>query len=355
MTKMSAIAEPTHKLTAGYLHAPEHSALVQFETGAETPRSFTILIASDVLDASEGDPANGIAIIDNDLQRVVCDGLYPQATMAHGASRDQRMAFGVLQSIGWREFSYYCRSRPTYRPGIPDMDVATFVPMEGNRQAQIVIGALNPDERDNRDAFIRNIDASPELPYSFPRASRDAMIAEILSHETYRPARNGKELLAWDIRMNFRWNASGVVEGGADVDAAYDKRWSAAVADDPQIFERVCENAVSVYVSSPFSAFEREDRALADLDIAGGNGGFMVLKGIAGRPLEFNGLSDLHEQLGAFSDGEIMDLWVCLRTLDVDLSRKNRAFDVEMGMHEERLALEQEWMNEIDDEVSFDV
>ena len=340
--------------TGPYLHDVNHKVFLQFESKGDTPRSFTLLIASGVMKKGAIVPKNGITILDNDNRTVVCDYVYPQLSTVKGPSRDQRNAFSFLQGLGWREFSYFCRTRDTYRKNTSDISKNTDAPHDGCRENQVMIGALDTNEVDNRSDFIRGVHASPDLAYSFPRASRASMITEILSRDVFQGSHGNQSHLTWDIRMKYRWNQTGRVDDAKEeLCPSLDRRWAQEVAENDDMMREACDAALSPYLSEPFVALEENTAMSVTFDVAGRSGGFLVMKEFAGQPLGFTSLSDFREILNGFDDEKVMHLWVASRTLDVDLSHANRAFDMAWQMHEMRLEKEQEWLTEVEEELRF--
>ncbi|MEP3666561.1 MAG: hypothetical protein ABJN42_07490 [Roseibium sp.] len=340
-------------LTGPYIHNPDNIAFVSFETEGETPRSFSILIAEGMIFEGEEYPANGIAVLDNDNVAIVFDQAYEQDVNGQGPSRDQRTAFNFLQALGWQEFSYFCRTRDTYRNGIEDIDVKTAIPNEGNRESQVRIGALDPAFIDNRSDLIRSLNASPDLPYAFPRASRESMVTEIMAHDVFYSEGGSPSSLAWDVRMNFDWNKTGRIVDGEEVCQTMDDKWDAEMRDNKSIFDAACDACLDPFISSNFSPFEIEDME-AELDVRGGNNGFVALKKYNDQDMTFSDIDELHGKLETLSDEDIMGLWLTVRTLDVDLSRDVRAADLAVQLNESRAELEQEWLNEYEDALVFD-
>lgn len=343
-------------ITGPYVHAPENIAFISFETEGETPRSFSILIAESMIVEGRTYPANGIAILDNDNVSIVFDRAYEQDVTGKGPSRDQRTAFNFIQALGWREFSYFCRTRDGYRGAIADIDSRQPVPDPGHRDNQLRIGALDPAFVDNRNALIRSLHAQPELPYSFPRASRDSMVNEIMAHLVHY-GREGTSHLAWDIRMNFPWNKTGKIitngeNDGEEVDPAFDAKWLATLRHDTEIFEKACDNCIRPFVDSGFSPFEIEE-VRADLRVAGANGGFIALRSFNDTDMGFTTQEELHGKLTAMDDATVMNLWMTVRTLDIDLSREVRGNDMALQLNSIRAERELTWREEVEEELSF--
>lgn len=339
--------------TGPYLHAAAHKANLSFDSAGDVPRSITVVIAQGALATDGRAAANGLAVIDNDSGRVVCDGIQAQANSAHGPSMAQQMAFTVIQEMDWRAFASYCRSRPTYRGGFDDIDGDFVLPNGGSRGRQIELGLIKPNFSDVRPTVLKEINAISAMPYRFPVSSRQAMMNEILARTTYR-AQDGSRALAWDIRMNFKWNDSGRTKDGETVCRTMDKRWADLIEGDGDVFKQACDQALQPYVAAPFAALDLDPSRAAELDVKGDNGGSLVMTSFAGKPMTFAGPRELEAKLEAMSSDDLSMLWATGRILDVDLSKGIRSAEMAHAMNEIRAALEIEWLEEVEEEVTFD-
>lgn len=342
--------------TGPFLHAPAHKAHLSFDSLGDVPRSFSVVIAQGALATDDRAAPNGLAVIDNDSGRVVCDGIQPQAITVHGPSMAQQMAFTLIQEMDFRALANYCRSRPTYRGGFDDIDGDRTLPNGGSRERQIELGLLRPSFSDIRPAVLKEINAISAMPYRFPVSSRQAMINETLARPTYRAA-DGSQALAWDIRMNFKWNATGHVEGGESVERSMDRRWAPLAEKDGAAFKQACDQALQPYVAAPFVPLDLDPSRAADLDVKGDNGGFLVMSSFAGKQMTFSGPRELEAKLDAMSNDDLSMLWAAGRILDKDLSKRVRATEMALAMNEIRAEMEVEWLEEIDEpeaEVAFD-
>lgn len=354
MNAMTNIAATATKLvlTGPYLHRPQDCAHLRFESAGETPRSFTVIISEGLVKNGETIKRNGLAILDNDNRCVVIDREYSQIDPSRGPSRQQSMALELMKDLGWREFAAYCGSRKTYRKNVSDL--RNEIPDCGNRENQIRLGLLDSREIDNRSDFVRQINAEPDLPYSFPRASRSAMISEIMGHEVYRGAHGAESHLAWDVRMNFRWNQSGkLAVPKAEIEPEFDKQWSKQVRSDESIFQRASEASLAPYLSTPFLAFDAENGIAANLEVAGRNAGFVVMSDFGGAQMGFRNATELAGKLAAMDDEHIMMLWVTCRTLSSDLSVASRSFDMASEFHDIRAEMEDFWRTEEEPALNF--
>lgn len=338
--------------TGPFLHDPRHKADISFDSAGDVPRSFTVVLAQGLLATAGREAASGIAIIDNDNGRVVCDGIQATSGTDGRPNATQLMAFALLPEMDWHAFSNYCRGHASYRGGIEDIDKALSLPHGGSRSRQVELGLIRPNFSDIRPIALREINSISAMPYRFPVSSRKAMINEILPRLHYR-AQDGSRALAWDIRMNFKWNASGHVEGGEAVERSMDRRWAAQSDRDGDAFKQACDQSLQPFVVAPFVALDLDPSRAAELDVRGDNGGFLVLSSFAGRDMTFSGPRELEDKLDAMSDDDLSMLWATARILDVDLSKGVRGAEMALAMNEVRAALEVEWLEEVEAEVEF--
>lgn len=348
-------AQPTADLaaTGPFLHAREHRIDLRFDSAGDVPRSFTVVIAQGTLEHSAPISGNGVAIIDNDSGRVVCDGIQASELRGAAPSPSQLMAFALLPEMDWTAFAGFCRSHDSYRGGFEDIDAGLALPNGGSRARQVELGLLDPDFEDIRPVMLREINAISGMPYRFPISSRKAMINDILGHMTYR-AQDGSRALAWDIRMNFKWNDSGRVRDGEAVCRSMDRRWAKMLQEDDDVFKRACDQALQPYVTAPFVALDMDESRAVELDVKGDNGGFLVLSSFAGQSMVHDSPRDLEAKLAQMSNDDLSILWATDRILTVDLSRAVRAAEMADAMNEVRASLEADWLREVEDEVTFE-
>lgn len=326
----------TLAVTGAYLHDPKWCADVAFETGTGSDRHFTLLIAQGVMKGSDPTATNGIAIIDTASGKIVCDGICAKADPTQVPAMDQRLSFNLIEAMDWSAFSSYLRTRPTYRGGFPDIDSGsedpdTAVPTEGDL-------VIDRTPSDLRAADLKAMNMATDVPYSFPASDRAKMIADISRNKIF--VSEGESALCWDIRMGFRWNASGIIRGGAEVDPDMNDQWAQTCGVGSETFTACANEAVAPYVSGAFVPLEREGASAIVLEQRGAQGGFLVMTSIAGQDIAFADREELAIILDALDDNQISDLWASCRVLDIDLGRAARSEEMEWRMHDARVAFE---------------
>lgn len=327
---------PAHAVTEAYLHDPLWRSEVSFETAGGSERLFTVLIANDVDDQADPEAVAGIAIIDTATGKTVCDGLCAKARPTASPTIDQRLSFGLIETMTWPSFSAYVQRQPTYRGGFPDIDGGSSTPETGS---SIDMDTSLMRKRDLRTRDLKMMHMSPEFDYAFPSANREKMIADISRTTIY----TGPEgcALAWDIRMNFSWDRTGHMAGGGDVDPDFDAKWLEDSANGSETFESCCNDALEPYTGNAFVPLEREGAAAIMLEQRGAQGGFLALTSIGGQDITFEDREELAVMLEVLDDDQIVDLWASCRALDVDLGRAARAEEMAMHMHEARVAYDE--------------
>ena len=249
--------------------------------------------------------------------------------------------------MGWTEFAKFCRTIVGGPRGIADIDTVTAVPMSGNVEQQKRIGVYREPERDNRDDFLRGI--HEEGMYSLPFTTRAGMMREILIHPVAR--RDGEIRLSWDIRMDHAWDRSGRIEKGEELCPSLDGRWKRRLADDPALLRQALDTVLEGYFDPDFAPLEM-DNAKTELEQCLGEEE-IVLKSFNGMPMGFVDHSALRVCLTGLSDPELMTLWASIRVLDADLGRRTRTLMVQEQLNLVRHEIEQVWLDEVDEELSF--
>lgn len=309
---------------------------IRFRSSGDVDRSFTALIVDHVTDDPTSHHRRGIAILDNDNQKIVFDGLYsdqPQSSIL------LRFRFASLPSLRWSEFSQLCRENSRYRGDIPDIDLITDIPNPGNQSHQAALGLL--PSQDIRSDFIKAISEDPDTPYSFPPIDREGMEEEICRHLMYIDADPlvPYSYITWDIRMNSGWNRTGRIKGCAGVDSGHDADWRHTVESDPSIVRQACQDALSVYLEPNCTIMDMEDYP-CEFGIAGKNGGFLILKKFGNYHMGATRDVGISVRIQKFKNDAVEALWVICRVLDEDLSFENRRKDMEYQMHLSRVAYE---------------
>lgn len=335
-----------------YFHRKEARVDLRFDSVGSSPRSFTVLVADAVAKGPDNAKA-GLAVYDNDNDRIVMDGLNRQPNTQLGLSLDQKIVLALMTEMTWGQFSSYVRKHPSYRGGVADIDSAQGVPAPGNMERQVALGLIEEGYSDIRPAVLREVHADRELPYTFPPASRAAIIADLAAHTLFKTG-DDRDMLAWDVRMNFAWNRSGRIEGQDAVDDRFDSRWAKESGNASDIFAQACETALKPYLAEPFKVLDLDDSLPIELDVMGGRGGFVVLKSVNGTALRGKGPQGLATALDALDDQTLTQVWAATRILDVDFSRSVRKEIMTDLLHDARLAQEIEWGEEIEeDELDF--
>lgn len=314
------------KRTGTFLHRPEDIRRISFALPDGDKRSFTLLVAVAQVQGATHVDRNGICIIDNDSRAIICEGFMVGKGRGGNASPEQIVILDRLTAMGWEEFSEFCRTCPSYR------------------------GNLSEDCRDNRDDLLKGLDGVEG--YRFPRTTREGMIAEILAHGTWTDAA-GRKLLAWDIRMNFAWDKSGRVDGGEELCRSQDARWKKKVEGNSKLFRQACEKTLKPFLSPDFRILDGDADMACDLDVAGSHGGWLVMRALGGQDLRMASGAALAAFLAEASDAVVRNIWATLRTLNVDLSRRNRVQMMSWTLNEMRAELESVWLEELDPELEF--
>lgn len=329
------MTDATLKTTGHYRYAKKNCEEIRFISSNGLDRSFTILIVEDYIGDSEAaDEHKGIAVIDNDNNRVVFDGLY-----AEYATSSPCVVFKVADftSANWTLFSKMCREHKNYKGGIRDIDTATPNPDQGNIDRQLKLG-LTP--QDIRSDFTKSISQDPKNPYSFPCRNRIGMEADICDHFTYVAPR-GPAHLGWDIRMNIKWNRTGYKKGGTPLDRQYDASWRHTIKNNASVIKDAGDRLIAPYVSGPIGILD-QDTFLCDFEIVGKNSGFIILKKFCG--FHMGGSKDISiaDRIFRLSDTQLEALWVACYVMDEDLCVENRRSQMQTQMEIARLDFEKQ-------------
>lgn len=329
--------------TAGFLHEADDTAILRFPSSGSTPRMFMAFIAqgryrNGGLDAS----MNGITIVDIDNTRVVAMKIKSRSTEAGEVTPDQRFALAILETLEWENFASYCRNADGYHRNVPDIEEGKAIPYPGNPENQRRVGTSVMPQIDIRSEFLNILDQDADVPYQFPQTTRDKAISEIMARERFSRD-DGKFHLACDVRMNFTWNKSGVIEGGNEVSSEYDKAWAHYYKSTPAVFERACETVLAPFLSLDFSVLDLGEEAVCHLDVMGPNAGHLVIKEFAERSMVFSSDAELRSCLEDMPVEDLANLWATLRVIDVDLSRPERARMLALEINELRSEIEEEW------------
>jgi len=335
-------------VTGQYVHARELKKNLFFATRGDAPRSFTVLVAVAKGEDSQSPNfnRNGLVILDNDNMAVLVEGYGRQATGVGGASSRQVSAFDAISRMKWKQFSDFIYRSDYYKGVARDIDTRADDPDSGNFARQVMLGLRRPEDRDNRDEFTRALHA--DGAYHLPATSREAMVNDILLHPMARV--RGGMALSWDIRMNYNWDRTGRVDGCDEVSREFDKRWLTELSTRDEIFEEVCDLALSSYLAEDFSVLGMEDAA-CNLNTTGPNNGTLVLNGWRGHAAAFSGIGELRENLITMPDDELRSLWTTVKVLDQDLSRKQRAIEMGLACNTVRTRLEESWSMDVEEEI----
>ena len=334
--------------TGPYFNDPSHRHILSFGPRGTVSRSFTVLLAvAGLRDGALNFEQNGLVIIDNDNWIVVCDGIRAQPSSIRGPSSDQKKLFREVCAMNWTDFANFCRTIVGGPRGIPDIDTPMAVPMQGNAEQQQRIGVYREPERDNRDDFLRGI--HEEGMYSLPFTTRAGMMREILIHPTIR--RGGELHLSWDVRMDHAWDRSGRIVNGEELCPSMDGRWKRKLAEDPSILRRALEAVLEGYFDPEFAPLEMDD-AKTEIEQSHGEDE-LFLKSFNGASMGFASHSELRARLNVLTDRALMTFWAAVRVLDADLGRRTRTLMVQEQLNQMRHEIEQAWLDEVDEELSF--
>jgi hypothetical protein len=217
-------------------------------------------------------------------------------------------------------------------------------------KAQLAIAAADLRADDNRDDLLKSLDGADV--YRFPRASRREMIEQILGRKVWVEAA-GLRHIGWDVRMNFKWDSSGRVDGGEELCASQDERWQDALDENDAILRRAAEAAMEPYLDPEFRILGGDEEMACQLEVVGANHGFVLMRSMAGRDMGFADAASARAALEDLDDAEVRDLWAACRVLDVDFSRANRVFEMSWHLNAIRAEMEADWLEELEPELDF--
>lgn len=199
-------------------------------------------------------------------------------------------------------------------------------------------------KEDLRSELAIALDASGE--YRLPRTSRAGMIVELMARSLHREG--DTHFPGWDIRMNFSWNQSGRTRDGAEVSRDHDERWTELLENDPSIFHRACEKALTPWVEEHVDLLEMDGELECSFELMEPGRDTLLLKSFAGRVMEFAGRAQWAEFVKSLDDAQLAETWMAFRVLDADLSRKQRAELMAGEYNTIRQEMEADWDLEID-------
>lgn len=197
---------------------------------------------------------------------------------------------------------------------------------------------LKPSD-DIRTELAKSINSMAE--YRLPKTSRAGMIVEMMAHKL--ASYNGQLYPSWDIRMDFNWNKSGSVLDGHETIRAHDERWKNLIESDPSIFHDACQRALSPFVDDYIDILDMEGMLEASLDLVEPGRDTLVMTSFKGEDMGFHSRSAWTDHLKSLADDDLCDLWMSVRVLDSDLSRKARAGIMADTYNDIRHAMEADW------------
>lgn len=323
------------KITRNYHHYDGDVDELRFHVPNGADRSFTIIKA--IRSSSDQSSSSaGIAILDNDNDMVVVDGVQADAG-AHCPSMTVLMA--MITTMTWEEFTKFCRKQQRFRNGIPDIDRISPRPNAGNPLMQAKLG-LNPaPQSDARSELFRVMSDDPDTPYMFPPMSHDEMAEEICRHTTFVDIGGIRSRICWDIRMNFTWNRTGRLRNATRMSDDYDRDWRYEVEENPAILENAKNSALLQYLAPDCIILDLEEYP-CQFGLAGENKGFLTLERFAGNSMSATRDIDLAGRILRLRDDELEALWAILRVMDLETSVEHRREVMEWNMHELRKAFE---------------
>lgn len=319
--------------TGPYLHAPDDLLRLRYETGG-TPRIFTVLIAS-AMERDQIDPeAAGIVILDEDEGRVLLD--------RHVGEDEQRLSDELyrIRSMGWAEFSGFCRSHPRFRGGPADIVTPHDTPLPGSRRRQERIGAgteagVSARHEDLRSALMIKADEDPACPVRFPERDRDGVMRD-LSDRIQAVRDPIPYRLGWSLAAPPAPDLSGL--GGAfPVDRSLDLLWEEMAAQRPELLEEAWCGVLEGLVSGRLNTFGAQDEGRYDLRLLETEEGVcLALCALDGRPLGAGSRAALVDLLEDLPLRDLRDLWKLSRTLDYETGPEKVSTLFEEGLNRVR-------------------
>lgn len=297
--------------TGPYLHAPDDLLRLRFETGG-TPRVFTLLIASAIERDQIDRSGAGLVVLDEDEGLVLLDRHQGDGPEGAGAEMYR------ISSLGWTEFSQFCRSHPRFRGGSPDIDVPHAQPLPGSRRRQeALMGMSRGPSRsgDLRSDLMRQADADPSCPVRFPARDRKAVLDELAARITTCPtSRNA--FIGWTIRFPEATDLTGL-SGPHRVDRAMDPAWSELLENRPELLEEARTKVLESLVCGHLSTWGVGDEGRYDLRVSPvGDFTAVLLHAVDGEGICATSPDALTGILARKPDRDLRDLWKLSRTLD---------------------------------------
>lgn len=183
--------------------------------------------------------------------------------------------------------------------------------------------------------------------YRFPKASRSSMIVELMAHKMAE--KDGQLYPSWDIRMNFKWNQSGKIADGREISPQNDEKWADLIENDPSIFHDACERALSPYIDDFVDILEQDGTLSASIDLLEPCRETLILTSFKSEALGFASRAVWTDHVKSLSDEDLCDLWMSVRVLDADFSKKSRA-EIMAGIYNDiRHEKEEIWENDYED------
>lgn len=329
--------------TAQYVPGPEDRVEVKrFANGKAY-----ILVGAHALNALGliGTEYNGVAVIDADRQRVVCDNV----DIGEGVAQRSRR-IDQLMAMEWPAFAAFCTSARSYRGDFEDLDNPIRGPGEPNYTLQSLSGIPTADN--GADISLPQTRAVPDDHASFfPARTRAEMIAEIAGHEFHAIDRYEPAGLSWSIKVG-RFDTSGRPPAGdtsSPTNADLDTAWNTKVDGDREgrLFWAAAEEALRPFLDGEYAPFgEGLPAALAQpkLQTAGRSGGHLVLTELSdGSKLLFGSRVELAEFLDELTDPELAGLYHLVASLDYSLRPDAVRQEMEYQYH----LLRQSWEEEM--------
>jgi hypothetical protein len=297
--------------TGPYLHAPDDLLRLRFETGG-TPRVFTLLIASAIERDQIDRSGAGLVVLDEDEGLVLLDR--HQGSGPGGAGSELYR----ISSMGWADFSEFCRTHPRFRGGSPDIDTAHEHPLPGSRRRQEALRTadIGPvSAGDLRSDLMRRADADPSCPIRFPARDRKGVLDDLVGRIVTCPT-TGSAFIGWAIRFPEATDLTGL-SGPHRVDRSMDPAWSELLYSRPELLEEARVQVLDSLVSGRLSTWGVGDEGRYDLrPSAIGGQPAVLLHGLDGEGLRATTPDMLAGVLARMPDIALRDLWKLSRTMD---------------------------------------
>jgi len=294
--------------TGPYLHAPDDVSRLSFETGG-TPRVFTLLVASAVETDRIDLNAGGLAILDEDEGCVVLDRHMGQDPAKCGDE------FYRIRSLGWADFSGFCRSHARFRGQSADIRDQLDQPLPGSRRRQSTRADGGPISLEARSGDLRSdrmIHAAQTADHAlFPRTNRMQAIEDLSDAQLTRAA-HGLHVMSWTLRFPDMLDTGGL-QGKHPVDRALDPAWSEVLRQRPELIEEARLDAITSLLSGPG---DEGDHGRFGLIFSADGQGSVQLVSFDEDKIAVIDARALRTLLDGMSDRQIRDLWKLKRTLD---------------------------------------